>query len=140
MTPSTSQLLRWTFIGPLMGVLINAPILWIMASPFDRSIHSLDNTLFVCTLAYAYGVPSAFMTSVVYRWLERNNAQLGVERSWILPIAAIFSTYFLWIIVIGDLLNGKVEGNQVAPITAWLAATGVVSAAVMLRTERETAK
>lgn len=133
---STSQILRWTFLGSAVGVLIGSPFLWIIASPFDRSIHSLDKTLFACALAYAYGVPPAFVTGAVYQWLNPKMVKLRIRRVWILPIAAISSTYLAWVIAIAELVDGKFDLTGAVAIAGWLGTMGVLAAAVMLWTDR----
>jgi cation transporter-like permease len=77
------------------------------------------------------------VTGAVYQWLNPKIAKLRIRSVWILPIAAISSTYLAWVIAIAELVDGKFDLTGAVAIAGWLGTIGVVAAAVMLWTERE---
>jgi len=73
----------------------------------------------------------------MYQWLNPKMVRLQIRRVWILPIAAVSSTYFVWMFVIAGLVYGDFDLEGAIANAVWLGTIGVLAAAVMLWTERE---
>lgn len=127
--------LRWTFLGALIGTLLASPVVWYFGSPFDHSLRSIGSLIISLPLAYLIGLPPAFVTGVSYQFARHTDMTVRTRWALTISIGSLSSTYLIWIVTLQQpYFHGDFD---VASLVVWLffILVGGITTAILLRGE-----
>ena len=128
---SLQQILRWTHIGPLIGVTLASPVIWYFASPFDHTWRSLEDLAIALPIAYLIGIPAALVTGSLIQVVRKTVVESKRQYFLSVAIGALASTYLVWTILLGETLSTFFNYNWL-PSVVLLSLIGAISTSVML--------
>jgi hypothetical protein len=130
--PAGRQILRWTFIGPLVGVIAVSPITFMGSGLFGKPL--LPKFAAYSAILYLLGIPAALATGFACRWLTKKMRRV-VQRNVVIALAgAVSSTYLVWILVLIDVFGGKLDLDGIS-VAFFPMAIGLISTLGMLALE-----
>ena len=133
------QVLRWGLLGPLIGTVLMAPLIWSLGSPFDHGPRSFLMLLYALPIAYLIGIPPALVTGAAYRVMQARALRPRWMRLGVVLIGAGSSTYVVWVGVTVELLNSKFSA-EFLPVAVFLLIPGAFATLVLLALEHRTTR